>query len=159
MLDLHLALLEVGDVDPEADRAAGRCGLLRPLEPAVGDGLAHDLLALAAQSARPIPSAVFSSGTPNSRDSLAVSPRQLLVGDADDAGPLQHRRRGHGRGIEHHQPLVLVVDHDARRQAVDRLLQEVAGLPGGPPLPLVLHRGAADQQDQHQPGRGEALPC
>ena len=102
-------------------------------------------------------SAVFSSGAPNSRDNLAVLPRrQLLVGDADDAGPLQQWRGGHGRGIEHHQPLVLAVDHDARRQAVDRLLQEVARLSGGPPLPLMLHRRAADQQDQHQPSGDEA---
>ena len=100
-------------------------------------------------------SAVFSSGAPNSCEQLGGFPRQLLVGDADDAGPLQQRRRDDGRGIEHLQPLVLVVDHDARRQAVDRLLQEVARLSGRLPLPLMFHRGMADQQDQHQSGGDE----
>ena len=154
MLDLHLALLEVGDVDPETDRPAGWRGLLRPFEPAVADCLAHDPRALAAEARDPFLGRVLERRTELPRE-LGGLPRQLLVGDADDAGPLQQRRRGDGRGIEHHQPLVLVVDHDARRQAVDRLLQEVARLSGGPPLPLMFHRGAADQQDQHQPGGDE----
>ena len=154
MLDLHLALLEVGDVDPETDRPAGWRELLRPFEPALADCLAHDLRALAAETRDPFLGRVLERRAELLRE-LGGLPRQLLVGDADDAGPLQQRRRDDGGGIEHLQPLVLVVDHDARRQAVDRLLQEVARLSGRLPLPLMFHRGMADQQDQHQSGGDE----
>ena len=52
--------------------------------------------------------------------------RHLAVGLADGIGPRNVRRDG-GRGlVVHHQPLVLVVQHDARRQRIDRFLKQVA---------------------------------
>ena len=155
MLDLHLVVLEIGDVDPETDRPPGRRELLRPFEPALADRLAHDLPALAAETRDPFLGGVLERRAELPRQ-LGGLARQVRVRNSDDAGPLQHRRRSHGRGIEHDQPFVLVVDHDTGRQAVDRLLQEVARLSGRLPLPLMLHRGAADQEDQHQTGGNEA---
>ena len=153
--DLQFVLLERRHVGAQAYCAATQRRFVRPFDPAAVGGAAHVRVTFATE-ARDRVLGRHGRGNTTSLVAALRYTRPLRIGTADRAGVQQSRRDRRGGLVEHDQPLVPVVEHDAGGQRVERLLHDLGGGPRALPLGVMQHRGPSDEEDQHQARSGEA---